>query len=266
MVITIFDVKLLSSNDSHGTGLASVSPSPTGHQLLFTFSDNTLRLKVDNSSPVVLEGARSPAAFSPEGSMIVSAYLDYALQLWDTKNTKAIGKPLVGHRKRITAIAFSPSGSRLISASDDWTIRIWSSTYEGGELLRLQAYADIRLISMSSDKSRIICVSRDDIVQTLNANTGIAVGQPSQSSWIWAEFSPDGCGIIWISTDGQSRSTECRTGRITEHSPAFPTQRFTEVVFSPDKTKFISISRRDFIDFSDGTGPCDSPSTSSAGY
>jgi len=53
--------------------------------------------------------------------------------------------------------------------------------------------------------------------------------------------------------DGQSRSTECQTGRITEHGPGFPHARITEVVFSPDKTKFISISEADFIDFSDGT-------------
>jgi WD40 repeat protein len=265
MMITVFDVNSLSLNDSDGIGLASVTPSPTGHQLLFTLSDNTLWLKVDNSStkPVLLEGARSPAAFSPEGSMIVSAYLDHALQLWGTKDTQAIGKSLVGHRKRITAITFSPTGSRLISASDDWTIRIWSSAYEGGELLRLQAYADIPMISMSSDESMIICVSHDNIVRTLNANNGIAIGQPSQSSWDWAEFSPDGSEIIWISTDGQSRSTECQTGRIT-HTPALPTQRITEGVFSPNKTKFGSISRRDFVDFSDGTNSCDPSSTSSA--
>jgi WD40 repeat protein len=269
MVITIFNVKLLSLNDSDGTDLASVTPSPTGHQLLFTLSDNTLRLKADISSTksVALEGARSPAAFSPEGSMIVSAYLDHALQLWGTKDTnlRAIGKSLVGHRKRVTAIAFSPTGSRLISASEDRTIRIWSSAYEGGELQRLQAYADIQLISMSSDESRIICVSRYlHVVRTLNANTGIMIGQPSQPSWKWAEFSPDGSEIIWISTDGQSRSTECQTGQITEHVPAFPTQRITEGVFSPHKTKFISISEADFIDFSDISNSCDSSSTSSA--
>jgi WD40 repeat protein len=104
MVITIFNVNSLSLNDSDGTHLASVTPSPTGHQLLFTHSDNTLQLKVDSSStePIVLEGAILPAAFSPKGSMIVSAYLDHTLQLWGTKDAKAIGKSLVGHRKRIT--------------------------------------------------------------------------------------------------------------------------------------------------------------------
>ena len=130
--------------------------------------------------------------------------------------------------------------------------------------MRLQSYGDIQLISMSSDESRIICISRDNIVRTLNANTEIAIGQPSQSSWKWAEFSPDGSEIIWISTDGQRRSTECQTGQIAEHVPAFPTQRITKGVFSPDKTKFISISEADFIDFSDAAHPCDSSSASSA--
>jgi WD40 repeat protein len=218
---------------------------------------------ISSTKPVVLKGARSPAAFSPEGSMIVSAYLDHTLQLWGTKDAKAIGKSLVGHEKGITAIAFSPTGSRLISASDDCTIRIWSSTSESGELLLLQAYTDIQLICMSSDESRIICVSRDNIVQTLNANTGIAISQPSRSIWNWAEFSPGGSEITRISTDGQSRSTECQTGQITEHSPADSAQRITEGIFSPDKTRFISISKHDFIDFSEGTNSCESSSTSS---
>ena len=264
MVITIFDVHSLSLNS---TSLVSVTPSPTGHQLLFTLSDNTLQLKMDTSSTkhFVLEGARLPAAFSPDGSMTVSAYLDHAIQLWSTKDAKVIGKSLVGHRKRITAITFSPTGSRLISASDDCTIRIWSPTPEGRELLRLQTYTDIQLISMSMDESKIICVSSDDVVQTLNANTGIAIGQPSRSSWEWAEFSPGGSEIVQISVDGQIRSTECQKGLITEHPPAFSASQridITEGVFSPKKTHFISISKFDFIDFFDRTNSCKSSPSS----
>jgi WD40 repeat protein len=261
-VITIFDVPSLSTH-TYNIGIACVAPSPTSRKLLFAMSDNTLRFAMDNSSTnfIVLDDARSPAAFSPEGSTIASAYIDHTLQLWDTKDGKTIGKPLEGHRKVVTAIAFSPTGSRLISASDDNTIRIWSAAAGGGELLRLQAYNDIRSISLSSDESRIVCVSNRGIIHTLNASTGFATRQPSPSEWRWAELLPGSKEIFYVSVDGQTRLVECQTGRVTEHSTSLPTRRITNAVFSPQRTHVISISETDFIDFSDLTTSHDPSST-----
>jgi WD40 repeat protein len=180
--ITIFNVPSLSSH-SYDIDIASVASSPTSRQLLYAMSDNTLRFAMDISSTnyIVLDGARSPAAFSPQGSMIASAYMDHTLQLWDTKDIKVIGNPLEGHRKAVTAIAFSPTGSRLISASDDNTIHIWSATAGGGELHRLQAYGDIWLISWSLDESSIVCVSEHGIIHKLHVSTGFHVCHPSKS-------------------------------------------------------------------------------------
>jgi hypothetical protein len=79
-VITIFDVLSLSSH-SYNIGITSVAPSPTNRQLLFAMSDNTLRFAMDISSTnsIMLDDAKSPAAFSPEGSTIASAYIDHTL-------------------------------------------------------------------------------------------------------------------------------------------------------------------------------------------
>lgn len=96
--ITIFDILSLSSH-CYNISIESVAPSPNSCQLLFAMSDNTLQFSMDISltNSIVLDEARSPAAFSPKGSMIASAYMDHTLQLWDTKDAKAIGKPLEGH-------------------------------------------------------------------------------------------------------------------------------------------------------------------------
>jgi WD40 repeat protein len=241
------------SSHSYDISIASVVPSPANRQLLFAMSDSTLQFVMDISSnnSIVLDGARLPAAFSPEGSTIVSAYMDHALQLWDTKDGKAIGKPLKGHRKVVTAIAFSPTGSRLISASDDNTIRIWSSTSGGGELLQLQAYSDIRSISWSSDESSIVCVSEHGTIRRLHVSTGIPICQTAPSTWHWAEVLPGAKEIFCVSGDGRNRLVEFQTGRVTKHSTSLPTQRITDVVFSPQRTHFISISETDFVDFSD---------------
>jgi WD40 repeat protein len=261
--ITIFDVLSLSSH-SYDIGIASVAPSPNGRQLLFAMSDNTLRFSMDISftNSIVLDGARSPAAFAPEGSTIASAYMDHTLQLWDTKDAKAIGNPLGGHRRVVTAIAFSPTGSRLISASDDNTIRIWNLAAGGEELLRLQAYSDIWSISLSSDESRIICASEHGIIHTLDASTGFPIRQPSPSEWRWAELLPGAKEVFYVSADGQTRLVECQSGRVTERSTSL-SRRIANAVFSPQRTHFISISETYLIDFSDITASDEPSSTAS---
>jgi WD40 repeat protein len=165
----------------------------------------------------------------------------------------------------VTAIAFSPTGSGLISASDDNTIRIWSAAAGGGELLRLQAYDDIRSISLSSNEPRIVCVSEHGIIHTLNASTGCAIRQPSPSEWRWAALLPGSKEIFYVSVDGRTRLVECQTGRVTEHSTSLPTRRITDVVFSLQRTYFISISETDRIDFSDIT-PSHEPSSTACSH
>ena len=70
----------LASDDT--VSIELMAPSPTACQFLFLLSDCMILLVPDLSSkPVVLPGAISPVAFSPNGSKIVSAYLGHTLQL-----------------------------------------------------------------------------------------------------------------------------------------------------------------------------------------
>ena len=254
--IIIFNVASCSSN--HNAPLIkSIAPSPTARQLLLLLSDNTLHLVVDMPSKptVVLHSAISPAAFSPDGSIIISAYPNHALQLWHSKDATHFGKPLLGHTMAITAVAFSPNGSKVISASHDGTIRIWNSPPEGKELVHIAAYSDIRAISLSPDESKIICVSRIGVIQLVDTHMGSAISRPSTYDWRWAECLPNGREIICISAYGQFSSIDTQTGQIIEH----PNRKIIkdaaigigEAVFSPTKTDFLCISRVDTIKFSD---------------
>ena len=253
--ITIYDVAL--SSTSHNTpSIQSITPSPTARQLLVLLSDDTLLLAVDiYSKPTALPDATSPAAFSPNGSQIVSASLENTLQLWNANDANPVGRRLQGHGEVITAVAFSPNGDRLISASFDGTICIWSATSHGQELLRMRAYSDIWAISLSADESRIICVSKLGIIQMMDACTGHAVSQPSIYNWCWADFSPDTNKIICVSSNGHSRSIDSQTGQVTQcgigDTYKIRSEKITQVVFSSTKTHFVSISKCDTIGFSD---------------
>jgi WD40 repeat protein len=66
------------------------------------------------------------AAFSPDGSRIVTASWDKTARIWDPASGKEI-TVLRGHESRLYSAAFSPDGSRIVTGSADKTARIWDA-------------------------------------------------------------------------------------------------------------------------------------------
>jgi len=64
------------------------------------------------------------AAFSPDGTRIVTASSDETARVWRADGQ---GEPVVltGHTDYVTHAAFSPDGTRIVTASDDKTARVW---------------------------------------------------------------------------------------------------------------------------------------------
>jgi len=48
------------------------------------------------------------------------------LDVWDEPRGRAL-RPLVGHRRAISAVAFSPSGRTIVSGSWDDTLKLWDA-------------------------------------------------------------------------------------------------------------------------------------------
>jgi WD40 repeat protein len=65
-----------------------------------------------------------PAAFSPDGTMLLSLGGDRTLRRWDLKTGEELG-PRIGHQNAVKAVAFSPDSKLLASGSDDQTLRFW---------------------------------------------------------------------------------------------------------------------------------------------
>ena len=66
------------------------------------------------------------AAFSPDGSRVVTASDDNTAQVWDAATGKPLS-PALEHQAGVSSAAFSPDGRRLVTASDDNTARIWET-------------------------------------------------------------------------------------------------------------------------------------------
>ena len=70
--------------------------------------------------------AVNSAAFSPDGSRIVTSSDDKNARVWDAKTGAALAT-LSGHKDRVVSAAFSPDGSRIVTAAFDNTARVWDA-------------------------------------------------------------------------------------------------------------------------------------------
>ena len=66
------------------------------------------------------------AAYSPDGTRIVTASADKTARIWDAR-TGAQLAVLSGHGDSVNSAAYSPDGTRIVTASDDKTARIWDA-------------------------------------------------------------------------------------------------------------------------------------------
>ena len=69
------------------------------------------------------------AAFSTDGTRIVSGSDDKSVRVWDA-STGAELKVLNGHTDLVLSAAFSTDGTRIVSGSSDNSVRVWDRSEE----------------------------------------------------------------------------------------------------------------------------------------
>jgi WD domain, G-beta repeat len=92
----------------------------------------------EQPSFVVLEGhqgALNSAAFSPDGTRVVTASADRTARAWDLREKQPSFVALEGHRSMVNVAAFSPDGTHVVTASEDKTARVWRVFPDADELI-----------------------------------------------------------------------------------------------------------------------------------
>jgi len=197
---------------------------------------------------LVLDSQQQPvasAAFSPDGSRIVTTPADGTARIWDA----ATGKELMvlrGHQLSLWSAVFSPDGSRIVTTSADKTARIWDvATGEQLMVLRGQGLS-LWSAAFSPDGSRI--VTADDPPRIWDAATGeqvMVLGQHTLGLHL-AAFSPDGSRIV--TAENTPRVWDAATGReimaLSQQPQDARSETFSSrfAAFSADGARIVTVS------------------------
>jgi WD40 repeat protein len=101
----------------------------TGEQLggpLFRYAGPATKLSVEIETSVINDlGPVAGVAFSPDGTMLVSAHGDGTVRLWDVGSRGQLGRTITGPDGALESVGFSPDGRMLATSAVNGVVRLW---------------------------------------------------------------------------------------------------------------------------------------------
>jgi WD40 repeat protein len=140
--------RLLATLRRHVGRVQSPSFAPHSDLVVTAGADHTARVwdlapkkpkqiaKLEGDAPI------TAAAFSPDGSHVVTGDSNGVTEVWDWRHEKLLGT-LPMHAGAVTSVSFSPKGRRILSSSNDSTAKIYTCDM-CGSLDRLREAVDRR--------------------------------------------------------------------------------------------------------------------------
>ena len=157
--------------DDSATRLNSAAWGPDRHHVVIaTDHGATVYDGLSKLYKIVLDkNAVNSAAFSPDGTRVVTALPGRLARIWDgtfPPNREYISEgkeiaALQGHLGDVNSAAFGPDGSLIVTGSSDNTARIWDAV-RGKEIVILRGHtAAVNSVAFSPDGKRVVTASSD---------------------------------------------------------------------------------------------------------
>jgi len=204
-----------------------------------------------NTHLLSLSGHKSvvrAAAFSPDGTRIVTASDDKTVRQWDA----GAGQEIVSFQidaDSVTSAEFSPDGTRIVTSSSDNTARVWDAR-DGREITKVVLKAgppgtgtEYFRAFFAPDGKKIVALNGNNTAGIWDARNGREIAKLAghSDSIKSASFSPDGTRIVTASDDKTVRVWDTGTGK---ERISFKSGRYsaTSAEFSPDGTRIVTSS------------------------
>lgn len=216
---------------TNGTDVASaVAFDAVGQQLAVAGEDTVRLYGLESPRPALRHelaghvGAVLGVAFSPDGTLLVSAGRDRPVKAW----AKADGRLLRSfshHTEAVHAVAFRPQPSGMsgpvacATAGDDRTVRVWQPAI--GRMVRIVRghEGSILTLAYAADGRALFTAGSEGIIRRVDADSdAIQHFWRGSDDWIYA---------LAVSPDGRLLAAGDWTGTVTLWTPeGSPGQRF----------------------------------------
>src|SRR5271165_5294020 len=152
------------------------------------------------------------AAFSPDGTRILTASWDKTAKLWDAASGKLIVS--FAHQGIVWRAAFSSDGTRILTASADKTAKLWDAA-SGTLIVSFAHQAIVYNAAFSPDGARILTASADKTAKLWEAASGRLIASFAHDADVNdAAFSADGARILTASADKTAKLWDAASGTL----------------------------------------------------
>src|SRR5260370_28784031 len=117
------------------------------------------------------------AAYSSDGTKIVTASADNTVRIWDARTGMQLTSPLE-HDDDVLRAEFSPDGAFVVTGSEDRTARMWDVQTGNPIGVPMQGTGSNRYVKISPDGRLIATAADDGKAQIWDANTGLPATPP----------------------------------------------------------------------------------------
>jgi WD40 repeat protein len=182
------------------------------------------------------------AAFSPDGSRLLTGAEDGHARLWDLATGEVVAS--LPHKHPVWAVAFGPDGRTALTASGK-RAQLWNLAAVPPSGRSLKHQGDIWAVAFSPDGGTALTGSLDGTARLWRSDTGQLVGEVRHGGPVRAvAFSPGGKTIV---TGGGDAGGGDRLARLWDAATGKPTGRLFRhradvfaAAFNPDGTKLLT--------------------------
>jgi len=194
------------------------------------------------------------AAFSPDGTRVVTADSDGAVRVWNASTGQLLNRSVAHHAMNT---AFSPDGTKVVILTQDGTTHVWDTTLGP---IREPAADDAALEAAAHESSGVASAVRrtfqptlvprgefagdEDLFDVTNSRTDLLHIAPHGllEREKNAVLSPDGTRVAIEDGHGIARVCDAATGQPVTGPLTSPYDAM-RVAFSPDGTRVVIVTR-----------------------